>query len=138
MAAWLGLIGAILGAVIGWGLSETSKATSERRQALRNLESAAFVCLARLLKIQSANDRSNKKQTCMEIWNLGEDLDRYRDAIAATRQHRRAHWKLYRQTMPLLLEHNLNNLSQLITRYEKESGAAAANLSSNLSLDQTS
>lgn len=130
MEAWLGLIGTLLGAVLGWGLSETSKTLARKRQALQNLESAAFVCLDRLMKIQRAKERDDQEQTKEEIWHLGRDLDRYRDAIASTRHQRSAHWPLYKQTRPLLLEHDLNTLRKLIGRYEQKSGVALAPLSS--------
>lgn len=120
MDAWLGLIGAIVGAAVGWGLSEASRVFSNRRQARRNLESAAFVCLVRLLKIQNAKQEADKDQLGREIWYLGGDLDGYRDAIAANRWHRGPHWQLYKSTMPLLLRHDLGNLDKLISRYEQQ------------------
>lgn len=123
MEAWLGLIGAIAGSIVGWGLSETTKFVAERRKAIRDLKTAAFVCLDRLLKIQSANSRSDDKQLNHEIYLLGGDLDRYRDRIAASPKMRSSHWAIYRLTLPVLLEHDLTALDQVITELEIVSGA---------------
>ena len=119
MEAWLGIIGVIA----GWVLSETTKTIRERRKILKSLESAAFVCLDRLLKIQNAHARGDQKQRDEEIYHLGEDLYRYRDAIAANSKMRKDHWPLYRRTMPLLLEHDVNGLDELISAYETNLGA---------------
>ena len=121
MEGWFGIIGAIAGAFAGWALSETSKTISERRKALKKLESAAFMCLDRLLKIQNANVRGNIKQRDEEIYHLGGDLDRYRDAIAASPKKRKAHWLLYRETIPFLLEPDVSKLDRLISTYEAHS-----------------
>ncbi len=118
MDRWLGLIGALVGAFAGWALSEISQAYAGRRAARQKMDSAAFVCLDRLLKIKSAHDRGDAKQQDGEIWHLGGDLDRYRDAIAACPGRRKPHWVLYRRTIPLLLEHDLGILDELIARYE--------------------
>ena len=118
MEAWLGLIGAVVGAVVGWGLAEVSRLIGECRKGLKELQTAAFVCLDRLLKIQSANERGDRKQCDGEIFYLGGDLNRYRDAIAASAKKRNEHWPLYSQTRLLLLEHELGKLDQLVSRYE--------------------
>jgi len=121
LEAWLGLIGAIVGAFAGWALSESTKALSNRRRALRKLETSAFVCLDRLLKTKNADDRGDAKQRDGEIYHLGGDLDKYRDAIAQCPGKRKEHWALYRQTIPLLLEHDLSGLDDLISKYEENS-----------------
>jgi len=123
MEAWLGLIGAIAGSIVGWGLSETTKLFTERRKAVRDLKTAAFVCLDRLFKIQRANSRSNDKQLKHELYLLGGDLDRYRDRIAASPKLRNKHWSVYCQMIPLLLEHDLTALGKVIAELEIVSGA---------------
>jgi hypothetical protein len=122
LEAWLGIIGAIVGAFAGWALSESSKVLSERRKALQRLERSAFVCLDRLLKIQNAIKRGDEKQRDGEIYYLGGDLDKYRDAIAGSPKKRGVHWVLYQRTMPLLLEHDVSGLDELIGRYEEHAG----------------
>jgi hypothetical protein len=122
MEAWMGLVGAIVGAFVGWALSELTKAVNDRRRALKNLENAAFVCLDRLLKIQNARSRGDESQCDKEVYYLGGDLNKYRDAIAECQQKREAHWTLYRRTIPLLLEHNFSEVDVLIAHYEKYSG----------------
>ena len=123
MDAWVGLIGAIGGAVVGWALAETTKVVTDRRKATRDLTTAAFVCLDRLLKIQSAQSRSDSKQVDHEIYLLGGDLDRYRDRIAASPRLRATHWSMYRRMMPILLEHDLDALDQVLSEMEEVSAA---------------
>ena len=123
MEAWLGLIGAIAGSIVGWGLSEITKCVTERRKATWDLKTAAFACLDRLLKIQSASSRRDDKQLDHEIYLLGGDLDRYRDRIAASPRMRKSHWSIYRRMMPILLEHDLTALGQVVTELEIVSGA---------------
>jgi len=50
--AWLGLIGTIAGTIAGWGLTEATKVLADRRKAARDLKTAAFVCLDRLLETE--------------------------------------------------------------------------------------
>ena len=123
MQAWLGIIGTICGVIAGWALTETTKAISEKRKAVRDLKTAAFVCLDRLLKIKNATSRGDQKQVDGEIYYLGSDLDRYRDRIAASPKMRKTHWEMYRRIIPILLEHDLSVLDQAIKELESVSGA---------------
>jgi len=132
MEAWLGLIGAIAGVIVSWGLTETTKMINTRRKTSRDLKTAAFVCLDRLLKIQNAETHSNNIQKDHEIYLLGGDLDRYRDCIAASPlKMRKRHWSIYRQMMPILLEHDLSRLGQVITELEIIYGARDESSSTN-------
>ena len=124
MEAWFGLIGAIVGATVAWGLNQITKIIADTRKANRNLNAFAFVCLDRLLKIQNAETRSDNKQRDHEIYLLGSDLDRYRDCISkANSKIRKRHWSIYHQMMRILLEHDLTNLDQVITELEIILGA---------------
>lgn len=123
MESWLGLFGAIAGVIVGWGLTQATRIIADRRKATRDLKAAAFVCLDRLLKIQSAEMRFDSKQKDNEIYLLGSDLDRYRDCIAASPKMRKSHWSIYRQMMPILLEHDLRCLNRVIAELETLSGA---------------
>jgi hypothetical protein len=118
MDVWLGVAGAILGAFTGWALSEFTTMIANRRRAVKRLQVAAFVCLDRLLKIQDAHERGDEHQRDKEIYHLGGDLDKYRDVIAVSPRLRKEHYKLYRATTPLLLQHDVSELATLIEWYE--------------------
>jgi len=122
MDAWLGIIGAVVGATLGWLLSEMSSAVAARKHAVLRLQQAAFVCLDRLLKIKNFHDHNDQPKRDGEIYHLGGDLDKYRDAIAAGSRKGKAHWRLYRRTMPLLLDHDMRDLDGLIRAYEDVAG----------------
>jgi hypothetical protein len=123
MEAWIGLIGAIAGVIVAWGLGEATKIITARRKANRALKVAAFVCLDRLLKIKNAETSSDTKQRDHEIYLLGGDLDRYRDCIAASQKMRECYWSVYRKMMPILLKHDVSHLDEIITELETISGA---------------
>ena len=125
MEAWMGLIGAIAGAITGWALTETTKVFADRRKAVRDVNTAGFVCLDRLMKIQNARSRSDDKQLDHEIYLLGGELDKYRDRIATSPRLRGAHWQMYRRMIPLLLEHDLSALDELIAKMERVSRVTA-------------
>ena len=123
MEAWLGLVGAIAGVTLAWGLNQATKIIADRRKSSRELVAAAFVCLDRLLKIESAANHSDSERRNNEIHLLGSDLDRYRDCIAASpTKMRRQHWRMYRDAVRIL-EHDLTNLSQVISDLESISGS---------------
>ena len=109
---------------MGWALTETTKTISEKRKAVRDLKTAAFVCLDRLLKIQNASLRGDKKKVDEEIYYLGSDLDRYRDRIAASPKMRKSHGAMYRRMRTFLLEHDLSVLDATIRDLESVAGAA--------------
>jgi hypothetical protein len=118
MEAWLGLIGAIAGGTVAWGLTQATQVITGRRKAAHDLNIAAFVCLDRLYKIQEANKHRNKKQRNYEIQLLGSDLDRYRDCIAARPKMWKRHWDFYCQMRPILLRRDLRKLGKIITELE--------------------
>jgi hypothetical protein len=122
--ALIGVVGAICGATAGWVLTESTRVLSARRQANQNLKTAAFVCLDRLLKVQSAASRSDHEQVDKEIYHLGGDMDKYRDRIAASPRMRSAHWSVYRRLTPILLEHDLTHLDHVILELEGVAGAS--------------
>jgi len=124
MEAWMGVIGAVAGAVATWGLTEAKYAVTERRRSNRELQSAAFDCFERLLKIRSSRVRSDEKQLTNELYSLGGDIDRYRDCITSSTGFRGRHWSMYRRMMPLLLEHDLSSLDEIIDELERISGGA--------------
>jgi hypothetical protein len=114
---WTGIIGAISGVVAGWVLAQIAKSIDDRARTDRELKASAFVCLDRLLRIQSAAGRHDTKQTEDEIFHLGKDMDRYRESMAAaTARSRRVHWPVYRSMMTVLLEHNTDGIDQTIAK----------------------
>lgn len=115
--AWIGIIGTVLGIVLGWALTEGSRVLRDRRQARRELRKAAFVCLDRLLKIESAVSAADREQQDSEIYHLGGDLDRYRDCIASGGRWS-GHWRVYRMAMPILLRHEVDRLGEAIEAFE--------------------
>jgi len=123
MNDWLGLIGAIVGVIVAWGLALITKFFSDSRKATRDINTTAFVCLDRLLKIQNAETRNDNKQVDHELYLLGRDLDLYRDCIAASPKMRKNHWSMYRRMIPILLEHDLSKLDCIIKELETISGA---------------
>ena len=126
MEAWLGFIAAIAGVVVAWILNQATKALKNRRQNDMMLKMAAFFCLDRLLKIQSAANRSDASQLDDELNYLGTDLDGYRHCIAASSKRKGApHWAIYRRMMPILLEHDLSQLDSIIADLEELSDAAS-------------
>jgi hypothetical protein len=132
MSVLIGAIAAIAGAIVQWGLSEITKMINNRQKASQDLKTAAFVCLDRLLKIQNAEIHSNNIQKNHEIYLLGGDLDRYRDCIAASPpKMRERHWSIYRQMLPILLQHDLSRLNYVITELEIICGARDESSSTN-------
>jgi len=122
--AWIGLIGAIAGGTVAWALAQATSAITYKRNAIRNLQGAAFACLDRLLKVQSAQAGSDLEQTDKEIQRLGSDLDRYRDRIAeASGRLGGPHWAMYRKMIPVLLQHDLSTLDEVIAELETLAGA---------------
>ena len=89
---WVGVVGAIAGAIFGGGLTLVGSIFTERRRDSRDLKVAANACLDRLHKIRYAVSSKKNKQKHEEIFRLGSDLDRYRDCIAVSSQKA---WKLH-------------------------------------------
>jgi hypothetical protein len=109
--AWLGLIGAIAGVIVGWGLTQATGIIVGRRKAARDLKAVAFVCLDRLRKIRDAKADDIRKN---EIYLLGGDLDRYLYCIAANPKMWERHEGIYNRMKQILLQHELNNLEDII------------------------
>ena len=118
MEAFEGAIGAIAGAIVGWGLSEIARILSDRRKAIKDLKIAGFACLDRLLKIQHAKSCSDDRLMNHEINLLGQDLDHYRNCIARNLKIQKMHWSIYRRIIPILLKHDLSILDQVISDLE--------------------
>ncbi len=123
METLLGIIvtigGVVFGAVVAW----VTKVLKDRREAGRQLKTAAFVCLDRLNKVKNADDRSDDEQRDREIYLLGGDLDRYRDAIAlAAPKDSKTHRGIYKRIMPILLVHDLSLIEEVIAELGLVSG----------------
>lgn len=107
MEILLGTVATTAGAVVLFGLTEASRAVTNRRRAVKELKQAALACLDRLGRIRQTKLES-------EIHHLGPELDRWRDCIAVTPKDRQKHWEAYQSAVPILLDHNLHELSQVI------------------------
>jgi hypothetical protein len=114
------IISFIIGAIIG-GISSLVAYWWKTRHDLRV---AAAQCLQRLVKIQETqreNDLAKREKVfAEEKHHLGSNLDFYVACIGAavTRRSRAAHWKTYREMMPILIRGDVDNLDQTISTLE--------------------
>jgi hypothetical protein len=125
------IVGAVAGAVFTalatWVKSYVDYAQGSRRALLYG----ALACRDRLLKIRSARERlpeamrekwenlpnsdRRKKTINNELYLLGEDLDRYLNAIAAGRAKDRCeHLSAYEGARPILIDHDLREIDEVI------------------------
>lgn len=121
MESYLGLIGAVTGGLLVWVLTELTRCVTHRKRAARDLRVACFSCRDRLLKIKNADAHNNTKTRDNEIDLLGMDMDKYRNQIAAYPHihMREKHMEIYERLIPILLQHDLSSLDDIIEDLKK-------------------
>jgi hypothetical protein len=118
---------ALIGVIVGSAATTRRERLARQEAAEHTLNASALGCLARARKIYAADqgtyetaaqDREN------EIKFLGPDLDTYVAAIATVddRATRTRHWKIYEQTLPILIGHEADNLPRVIKALEQIRG----------------
>jgi hypothetical protein len=99
---------ALLGVLIGGLLASLWAYISERRESRMSLYVAAFACLVRWRKVESAR-RTKLASLDNEVTKLGRDLDKYMIAIPRVlgRRERTRHRRIYERMVTIFSERDL-------------------------------
>jgi len=99
---------ALVGVLLGGLLTSAWAYISERRKIRTSLYVAAFSCLTRWRKVESAR-RTKPASLDNEVTKLGRDLDAYMVAIPQVvgRRERNRHWVIYDEMVKIFGERDL-------------------------------
>jgi hypothetical protein len=98
---------ALVGVLLGGLLTSAWAYISERRKIRTSLYVAAFSCLTRWRKVESAR-RTKPASLDNEVTKLGRDLDAYMVAIPQVgRRERNRHWVIYDEMVKVFGERDL-------------------------------
>jgi hypothetical protein len=87
-----------------------------RREANTKIKLSAFACYRRLCKIMAAEDPKVKEH---EIYYLGGDLDKYRDAVGARPPGYKAHEEALFLADAILLNHDLSRIKEVAETFRR-------------------
>lgn len=97
------LILALSGVVVGWLLQLLTSEIKERREIHRSVSMAAAAIFGRLMKMLMAKQKGDNQIFNDEKYHLGQDSDRFLQAISRRSKIKQGEMKIYEELSALLI-----------------------------------
>ncbi|MGI9610472.1 MAG: hypothetical protein ACR2NL_09305 [Acidimicrobiia bacterium] len=117
---WFDLFGITFGVALGAMATYFSERLAERREWNSLFVSSRTHVKSRLMKIRHASETGSERSINNEFHHLGRAMDEYREAIARVPDEstRTANWSTYERLVPVLLDHDLGQIDDLVAELE--------------------